>query len=398
MAIDFQQVREQVKALGKTAVQRAEELERLRQQAFELLEEHAEEASRLLERVERIARAYDVNLRCAIPAANLGTPPEALNFRGLLPAISGPATLLAADGSQINPDRHGPVNYSLVNVGAIQARLGLPEAPEVSVTSRLLFDEELYTPEGILSEAQLALMRDLNERKRLAELAETAPPPVITFTDGPMELWGARNGQESASFEKSLEEYQAAMRRLHALGATTAGYVDKPSANLVVRLLEIAMLDEADLPNVKKLHPLGRMSDRSLFQGCLQPGERSALFAIQSRSARRYQAELALHFFYLNVGRPARPWLARVEIPAWVAGDAERLNNLHAVLYQQCQILGHRPYPYLIHRAHEAAVVSLDEKEQVTLMIMNELTSLGLEMGEASHKQSAKDLAPRTRI
>ena len=116
---------------------------------------------------------------------------------------------------------------------------------------------------------------------------------------------------------------------------------------------------------MKRLYPLRGVIDRQLFRDLLGPGERSAVFAIQSRSGQHYLGDLALHFFYLNVGRPGKPWLARVEIPAWVAKDNEQLDNLQAVLMQQCQILGSRPFPYLIHRAHEVAVVSLDEKEQV---------------------------------
>ncbi len=153
-------------------------------------------------------------------------------------------------------------------------------------------------------------------------------------------------------------------------GAATAGFVDKPSADLVVRLLEIASLNEEELSEAKDLHPLRGVSDRFLFQSLLEPGERSAVFSIHSRSARHYTDQLALHFFYLNVGRRGKPWLARVELPAWVAKNPQQLQNMHAVLFHQCQILGSRPFPYLIHRAHEAAVVTLEEKDQITQMIV----------------------------
>ena len=73
-----------------------------------------------------------------------------------------------------------------------------------------------------------------------------------------------------------------------------------------------------------------------------------------------------------------------------MAGDRQRLDDLQAVLFQQCQILGSRPYPYLIHRAHEAAVVSLEEKEQIQQMIVRELFSRGVELddfGEAVYQE-----------
>jgi hypothetical protein len=119
---------------------------------------------------------------------------------------------------------------------------------------------------------------------------------------------------------------------------------------------------------------------------------------MQSQSAQRYTGALGLHFFYLNVGRPRRPWLARVEVPRWVAENPQQLDNLHAVLLQQCQIMGGRPYPYLLHRAHEAAVVTLEEKEQLTQMIIHELHRRQVQVGEMSNKQFAKGLARRTRL
>ena len=72
------------------------------------------------------------------------------------------------------------------------------------------------------------------------------------------------------------------------------------------------------------------------------------------------------------------------------------LDFLHATLVQQCRVMGSRPYPYVLHRAHEAAVVKLEEKDQVTQMIVNELHRRGVEVGEMSNKQVAKDLGGRT--
>jgi len=398
MAINFQQVNEQVRTLGENAAGRVNQLQELRQRARELLEYHAGNLAGLRQRVQQIAHDHDPNLRCAMPCAPEIARPEPLDGHYPLPPAPAQATLLAADGSQIYPDRHAPVNYCLINVGAIQARLGAPDPPQVDIRSQLFYDEQLYTLSGTLSEAQVSLMRDLNERKWLAELVKTAAPPVITFTDGPMELWGAKDTQDSQDFQHSLDEYQQALLALQGLGATTAGYVDKPAANLVVRLLEIASLNAAQLAEAKRLYPLRGVLDRQLFQRLLAPGERSAVFAIQSRSAQHYRGALGLHFFYINVGRPGKAWLARVEIPAWVAEDTVRLDNLHAALAQQCQILGNHPFPYLIHRAHEAAVVSLEEKDQVEQMITNELIRRGIEVEDISSKQYAKATAGRKRL
>ena len=82
---------------------------------------------------------------------------------------------------------------------------------------------------------------------------------MITFTDGPLELWGAKDagGEAGSEYQRSLEIYLKALGQLHALGATNAGYVDKPGANLLVRLIEVASLSEAELDMSNAAFPCG---------------------------------------------------------------------------------------------------------------------------------------------
>lgn len=397
MSLDFQQVRDQVKLLGENAPRRARELQALREKAHELLDTQAHDLEMLRQKVQRVVRQHDPTLRCALPASLSQRQPEALNAHFPAPKLKGSVTLLAADGSQIAPDRHSEVNYCLINVGAIQLHRGSPDPPTTTVSSKLFYDEALYTATGTITEGTLALMRDLNERRMLADLSENISGPTISFTDGPMELWGAKDSDGASGFQKQLTEYQEVLHRLCAQAVATAGYVDKPAANLVVRLLEVSMSPEDELAGIKQWFPLRGVADFELFKSLLAPGERSAVFEIQSKSAAQYRGEIGLHFFYLNVGRENHPWLARVEIPAWVAGETSMLDSLHAALVEQCRIMGNRPYPYLLHRAHEAAVVTLQEKEQVTQMITLELHRRGVRVGEQSNKQAAKGLSGRTR-
>jgi len=60
--------------------------------------------------------------------------------------------------------------------------------------------------------------------------------------------------------------------------------------------------------------------------------------------------------------------------------------------------VGTRPYPYLLHRAHETAIVTLQEKEQVTQMITMELRRHGVNLLGLSQKQGLKDLPGKTRL
>ena len=136
MAINFQQVNEQVRTLGENAAGRVSQLQELRQRARELLEYHAGNLEGLRQRVQQIAHEHDPNLRCAMPCAPEVARAEPLDGHYPLPPMPAQATLLAADGSQIYPDRHAPVNYCLINVGAIQVRLGAPDPPQVDIRSQ----------------------------------------------------------------------------------------------------------------------------------------------------------------------------------------------------------------------------------------------------------------------
>ena len=390
MSLDFLQVSQQVQQMGENAVQRQADQRTRRVEACELLEERSGEVESLRQKVQEVVRNHDQTLRCANPAQ------EALNAHYPLPTLPDRVTLIAADGSQIYADRHAEVDYCLVNTGAIWMRYGSADAPVTSIQSQLIYAEQL---EG-MSDDRLSLQRDMAERVRLLELASQAEPPVITLTDGPLEIWTTtlEEGRVAGEFKKSLEIYLSVLRKLHELSATTAGYVDKPGADLVVRLLEVARAKEEDLREMRTYRPFRGVTDIELYKDILPPGERSAVFGIQSRSSKPYQGELGLHFFYLNVGRPGRPYLARVEIPAWVVEDGSMLDNLHAVLVSQCGMIGARRYPYLLHRAHETAVVSLEDKDQVTQMIVHELRKRGLEVAGESAKQYNKDVSgTRTR-
>jgi len=389
MALNFQQVLDKIKVIGKGARANQASLDALRERARHLLEAWADKTPELRDKVER-ARQADPNLRCALPLE------ERLDASTPEPPLPNSVTLLAADGSQILPDRHAALQYSLVNVGAIILQPGSGHPPEVFTDSSLLFGDELYTETGIVSGEAIEQHRDIAERRTLLELAPDYPAPLLALTDGPVELWGAKNGGED-DYRKNLEIHKSVLSQLQARGMTVAGYVDKPGADLVIRTLEIAQLSsDEEYKNIRKIHTLRGVTDRWLYS-FLPAGHRSAVFGLQSSSRLHYTGNLAIHFFYLNVGEPKHPSLVRVEFPRWVVEDPGKLDLLQAALLQQCRVMGARPYPYILHRAHEIAVVKFEEKRQVEAMLDMEIRRAGGEIEAGSNKQSAKDLPGKTR-
>jgi len=414
MPIDFRDIQRQVKSWGEKAPERERQLNQSRQAALDLFHRLSGQEDDLRLRVER-ALQENPALRCAVPTQ------EALDASFALPELTTRPVVLAADGSQINPDRHSAVEFCVVNVGAFSMRPKCPEPPREIIHSHLLDPEDLYTDRGLVSEEIVALHRDLAERRFVLDLARDMPgsaasngapegaepvpsdqawqgTPTVALTDGPLELYQEREAREQPIFQKLFADYLDVLRDIARLDVVAAGYVDKPHADLVVRLLELWRTPEADLrKGARRSRSWIGILDVDLFRSILEPGERSALFAIQSTSAQRFQDELALHFFYLNVGRSGHPWLARVEVPAWVAHNPAALCTLHTVLVDQCRMVGARPYPYALHRAHEVAVVSLAEKAELEQMLIQELQRRGLPVGELSSKQMLKQLHGRTR-
>ncbi len=387
MPVNFQEIQSQIKEMGKQAPERQKLLEEKAARARALL--HAWSGkTEALRRLVEAATTYYSGLRCAAPLN------EPLTLRKPLPETPGPRVLIAADGSQINPDRHAQVQFGVINVGAIRITPGT--APHEIIQSKLLYHDELETKDGPVGEEVVALMRDLAEREALAylvqaELDAAQDGPTLTLTDGPLELY--REPKDRSLFQQLFDDYLVALARLAEQGAVTAGYVDRPRGDLVVRLLELVELQEQGmLEKAGQERPLRPVMDLTLFAGLLGPGERSAVFEIQSSQARKFTGVTALHFFYLNVGRAGHPYLARVELPAWVACDPAAVDLLHAALINQCRQMGARPYPYALQRAHEVAVVSLDEKRQLSDMIALELRRQGLGVDGASHKQANKDI------
>ena len=389
MPVNLLDIQRKLKDFSAQANAHQQAITHRHQELLNLMEGYANRLGELREIVDRAASRVP-NLRCAVPRD------EALDLVVPKPVLPRKATVLAADGSQINPSRHARVAFCVINVGVVKMELDSGRAPEIHRQSHLLDYDALFQPGGwMISEGMVALKRDLREREALVEFAGELEPPAISMTDGPLELF--QEPQESEEYNRTLDRYLEVLGRLHSLGLMTIGYVDKPGSDLVGRLLELAQISDDDLRDYQHQgRRFAGVSDVLLFQDLLRsPGDRSAFFMIYSKTALRFGKDLLPHFFYLNVGQPGKPHLARVEIPGWVANDPEKVGLLQAVLTEQAAILGTRPYPYILHRAHEVAVVTMPEHQHVEEMIVAEFSRRGIPLGEKSYKQFHKDLDTR---
>ena len=387
MPVNLIDIQNKLSDFSAQASARKEKIALRQQEVTDLMAVYADRLDFLKARVNRAGDLVP-RLRCAVPVD------ETLDKVVPKPDPSEHFTLLAADGSQINPSRHAQVEFCVINVGVIKMLRGSGLAPKIYTQSHLLDYDSIFLPSGgMITEGMVALMRDLREREALLDMSWDLELPAISMTDGPLELY--REPQESADFTQTLDRYLDVLGRLRDKQLMTLGYVDKPGSDLLGRLLELVQLTDDDL--VAYSHRRRRfagVSDMQLLSNQLiNPGDRSAIFAIYSQTALRFKGDLALHFFYLNVGQAGKPHLARVEIPGWMARDAHLVGLVQAALTEQASLMGTRPYPYLLHRAHEVAVVTLPEHRHVEEMIVTEFQRRGIPMDEKSYKQYHKDLS-----
>ncbi|MCJ7519062.1 MAG: DNA double-strand break repair nuclease NurA [Anaerolineaceae bacterium] len=383
MPLNYLQLQPQIEQYSQRANLSRQELASKLQTALELLrncgQRHPEIRSLLNEKITSHQRGD----RCALLAD------EPADSSCESPKLGEDYILLTSDGSQIIPSAHDALSVALVNTSRLCYQPGSGHVPRVDVLTKFITDKNGEIELGEVSEDLVSLKRDVEEMRVLAEWQNDTDLTVIALGDGPLELF--HQPRSEADFARAFDMYQASLSILHNNGAIAAGYTDRPRASLVAKMLEY--LNEGD----QQINLVG-LEDLVMFSELLNPGQRSAVFGLWSTSSQKYTGDLALHFFYLNVGSKKFPWLARIEIPAWVADEPQRVSLLQRALLDQCSLMGTRPYPYLLHRAHEEAVVHFDEKEQLIARLATELQRHGLGLSAQSNKLSAKDLQSRTRM
>lgn len=391
MPINYATIQSHLDRFADLTRKKLEETRQNLQNATAQIEMVAHQQDALRQAVERVERQAK-SLYTAKPSH------EAILATFPLPACPAEYTLIAADGSQINPSRHRALQFCLINIGLIHVEHGSGEAPTQNVYTKLLDQDDLYTREGyLIGEEEVALHRDLLERQFLLEaLPATLQKPTITLTDGPLQVFAGPtlSGERRKKVQEQSEKID---QHLRARGAMSAGYIDKPGAEMINRMLDLYAQTKDDPTQSyddKKRANKG-VSDLALFEKRLAPGERSAIFeAISKNENSEHRQEVC--FFLLNVSNdPEEAWLARVEFPKWVADDPKKVDLLHAALYRDTQVLDRTPYPYVLHRAHELAVVVMAEHNEVEEMLLSRLDDARLPGGTMSHKQTLKSLPKR---
>jgi hypothetical protein len=256
--------------------------------------------------------------------------------------------------------------------------------------------------------SHLSALRSVEELRAVVTLAAAATDglPQLILQDGTLLLWVLEERPEDFLRDAFLRPYVEALEDCQRLGHPLASYISRPRSAEVVALLRAATcagepsqcaaihpLNELQEPPTRNLKSetsnspcaLDGLHDRTLFEH-LDRGERSGLFATTlHEKLEHYYLGQRIHFFFLNVGSE----LARVEVPEWVAADRSKLDLVHAVVYQQCQ-LG-QGYPAALTRAHEQALVRAADRDMVRVLLESLFAQQGVRVS-FSEKEAAKRL------
>jgi hypothetical protein len=317
--------------------------------------------------------AEQARTRVAVPTGPLDervpAPPRAQQY-----------TALAADGAEIDPDRHGGGGeFYVVNVGYAKIPYGQPERQvELRSTTRLGFtDDDLFIVDPRdprrqvpMRDRHLDALRTVQEVRTLAELAhdeaaQHAGVPAIALVDGTLLFSVLEERPRDFLRARFFSDFVDQLERLRQCRVPVAAYASRSRGVDLVNLFRWV----SGVPDTA----LRGLTDAQLLGPGLARWERSAVFRVRSNVHDPYYAGHQIFFFLLHIGGE----LARVEVPEWVAQDRPSLDSVHAALVDQCaKGFG---YPAVLARADDRAVISLNDRGVLEMLVRQELARRGIE-------------------
>jgi hypothetical protein len=378
MSLDLPHIVQQIQQFGEATLERLAHRQKqlpIVSQAFAALVELDDDE--LAQKLERAADGWQGALPTQDPLTAQYPPPDP-------PAQ---IDILAADGSQIYPDRHSPMLYFLINIGAIHIPYGSPQTPETFSRPHLYFDpQDVFDAGHLISTAIVNAYRDVAELAALAEMPSSRRS--LAMLDNSLLLRIASGDREkiNKTAHRLINQFIDALTHLRQSPANLAGFIDRPGGTDLLNTVSL-------LTNQENHNVYSGLLDRDLMDGWLKPYHRSAVYRWQMvEFPELVQAGHGLHFFYLNMGRPGA--IVRVEIPRWVAEDNLRVEQVHAGILRDSRSSG--GYPYSLIRAHELAVVTQRERQALEQWLLKNLIEQGLTL-EPSQKAVTKGWLGRPR-
>jgi hypothetical protein len=389
LTLEFKKISKLFAQISAQAAERQERIDAVVPRVWQILQEHSLDTD-LRDRAQAVAT--EQKWRGAIPTR------EPLDLVQDPPKQPTRYTIIAGDGSQIYPDLHGAVLYYLINVGTIVYRHGSGNAPTTETTPTIRYESDMefdQEEQSVLvpSTAEVDARRSLAEMEKVCELALAEPKtePKLILMDGQMAFFANSFAMSKNLADRLLHDYLHLLEELRVNRVPVAGFFSRRTSMMVTSLARLAISSSPPDQAVSAAPPFEGVPDTAIFAEKLGPGQRSAVFEIGAKwNIDVYrQAQHSIHFFYVNVGSAARPEIARIEAPEWVATNRALLDLIHGAVVAQSQPA--TGYPYVLSRAHEIAVVRNEEQATLEEMLLGRLATQGIYL-YPSGKARAKDV------
>ena len=197
--------------------------------------------------------------------------------------------------------------------------------------------------------------------------------PIISLLDGTLIQWEVKERNEQFK-QKFINRFQLLFQKSQELNIPIAGYISGSRSQDVIGIVKLQIANSEKNANNEDIKQFDILRDTDIFSRLLKNGERSILFKSNAPILRYYTAPI--FFFYLNVGSE----IARVEIPAFVAQDKQKIDLLHKLLLSQAEKgMG---YPVALKEAHEQAVIHNHEKSSLRQIFSELLQKEGVSIQE----------------
>ena len=275
--------------------------------------------------------------------------------------------IISVDGSQIYPDRHQGVSCYLINIGGVIFKYGAATPVELFSTPYVFTEgqEEL--------EVSTEMINGKRQELELQMGAQTVQEGQLLLFDGSLIFWHLE-AKDPLLKQVFLPKYLASLYGLYQRKILTVSYISAPRSRELVNLIRLQLCN-FDPSNAQAFKPIERLVDAAIGSFYIPKYHRSIVFKNHSKISQQYPDAVAPYFFYINVGTE----MGRVEIPAWIALDEHKTNQVAGMVLDQC-IKG-RGYPVVIAEAHEQAVVKGPDRE----FFYHVLTKMGIERERSTH-------------
>lgn len=281
--------------------------------------------------------------------------------------------VLAVDGSQVYPDRHQGTSCFLVNIGSVILHYGnqMPKPVQFSSTPTVFTgddtDDELSGGQDWVNCRRQELELQTGLAKSIELKTQMGDTPFAFLFDGSLIFWHLESKENNLK-ELFLNKYLSLLDQLYKNNILCAGYISLPKSKELVNLIRVELC-KFKLEGCKELEAVNHLVDASIARFFLKPHSRSIVFKSNAKIGASYAPHLVPHFFYIDVGAE----IARIEIPAWIAQDEQKITTVaQIILNQSIKGMG---YPVALAESHEQAVVKGPDREFFYYLIIK----LGIE-------------------